>query len=140
MMVFHHAVGEILLLRVAAHVLKRQHGDGGPVGEQESGFRLFRWSIADRLACGPLRFPNCTDETEALARQCLDQALFLAGIADRSSRGIQARRKRPIGHDTAVPNGIDEIVFADHARPVSDQVIEQVEYLWRYGNEVRPAI
>src|ERR1700733_10073705 len=27
--VFHHAISEILLLGVAAHVVERQHGDGG---------------------------------------------------------------------------------------------------------------
>src|ERR1700730_8749863 len=33
--IFPHAVGEILLLRIAAHVLERQHCDGGLVGERE---------------------------------------------------------------------------------------------------------
>ena len=53
---------------------------------------------------------------------------------------IQTRRKRCIGHDAAVPNGVDEVVLADDALPVADQVIEQVEYLWRDGDDVRPAI
>ena len=88
----------------------------------------------------PLCFPHWSDETEALARQCLDQALFLTGIADRSPGGVQARRKRRIGHDTAVPNGVDKVVFADDALPAADQVIEQVEYLWCDGDDVRPAM
>ena len=54
--------------------------------------------------------------------------------------GIQAGRQRRIGHDTPVPNGVDEVVFADDALPVADQVIEQVEYLWRDGDDVRPAM
>src|SRR5258708_6690837 len=41
-----HAVGEIFLFRIAAHVLKRQHGDGGFVGEHE-GLR----SLGRRLCC-----------------------------------------------------------------------------------------
>ena len=35
--VLDHAVGEIFLLRVAAHVLERQHGDRRLVGERERG-------------------------------------------------------------------------------------------------------
>ena len=66
--------------------------------------------------------------------------MFFAGIADRSPGGVQARRKRRIGHDTTVPNGVDEVVFADDALPVADQVIEQVEYLWCGGDDVRPAM
>ena len=41
---------------------------------------------------------------------------------------------------TPVPNGVDEVVFADDALPVADQIIEQVEYLWRDGDDVRPAM
>ena len=38
------------------------------------------------------------------------------------------------------PPGVDEVVFADDALPVADQVIQQVEYLWRNGDNVRPAM
>src|SRR5665213_3732366 len=41
--VFRHTVGEIFLLGVAAHVLKRQHGDGRLVGQREH-----RWRFRDR--------------------------------------------------------------------------------------------
>ena len=34
----------------------------------------------------------------------------------------------------------DEVVFTDDALPVADQVVEQVEYLWRDGDDVRPAM
>ena len=53
-----------------------------------------------------LRFLNCTDKSEAFARQCLDEALFLARVTDCAPSGIQARRKRRFGHDTTVPNGL----------------------------------
>ncbi len=65
---------------------------------------------------------------------------MLAGIADRIPRDIQAGRQRRFGHDPTIPNGIDEFVFADHSLPVTDQVVEQVEYLWRDGDDVRPAM
>ena len=92
------------------------------------------------LACGPLRFPNRTDETKALARQRLDQALFLTGIADCSPGGIQARCQRRVGYAAPIPNGFDEVVLADNSLPVADQVIDQVKYLWRDGDDVCPAM
>jgi hypothetical protein len=46
--------------------------------------------------CGPLRFVHHAYETETFARQRFDQALFLAGIADRAPGVIQAGRQRRI--------------------------------------------
>src|SRR5438105_13918575 len=96
--------------------------------------------LCDFSTCGTLRFPHRTDETEALAWQGFDEALFLAGIADRVSCHIQAGGQSRIGHDAPIPNGADEVVFTDDALPVADQIIEQVEHLWRDGDHVRPAV
>src|SRR5258708_14884627 len=98
-----------------------------------------------RVVCGCLarwlrRILHWSDETEALARQCFDEALFLAGIADSASGDIQAGRQGCIGDNTPVPNGADEVVFTDDTLPVADQVIEQVEYLRCDGDDVRPAM
>ena len=109
--------------------------------EAKDGSRLFHRTVsADRSRQRVSRFQHGSDETEALSRQCLDQALFLAGIADRAPRGIQARCQRCIGHAAPVPNGADEVVLADDALPVADQIIEQVEYLWRDGDDFRAAM
>src|SRR3979409_1074781 len=62
------------------------------------------------------------------------------GIAGGRPGDIQAGRQRRIGHAAPVPNDVDEVVLADDALPVADQVIEQVEYLWRDGDDVRPAM
>jgi hypothetical protein len=66
------------------------------------------------------RFLDCSDETEALARQCLDEALFLAGIADRNPGGIQAGCQSRVGYAAPIPNGFDEVVFADNSFPVAE--------------------
>ena len=87
-----------------------------------------------------MRLQDRSDETEALAWQGLDQALSLAGIADRAPGGIQPGRQRRIGHAAPVPDGVDQVVLADDALPVADQEIEQVEYLWRDGDGVRAAM
>jgi hypothetical protein len=43
MILLHHAVGEILLLWVAAHVLERQHRDRRLVGQREWDRGQLRW-------------------------------------------------------------------------------------------------
>ena len=40
-----------------------------------------------------LLLPHRSDKAKALPRQCLDEALFLARIADGASSGIQAGRE-----------------------------------------------
>ena len=76
---------------------------------------------------------SCEDSDE-----CLDQALFFAGIADRSTGGIELGGQRCIGHAAPDPN--HEVVLAGNALPVANQVFEKVEYLWRDGDDVRSAM
>src|SRR6516165_171476 len=45
-----HAIREILLLGIAAHVLERQHGDGGLVGEREWVFGQHAWRNHPKVA------------------------------------------------------------------------------------------
>jgi hypothetical protein len=66
--------------------------------------------------------------------------LLFAGIADHASRSVQASRQRRVGHDTSLPDCAHEVVFADNALPVADQVFEQIENLWCDGDDVRPAM
>src|SRR6185437_12436224 len=78
------AVGEILLLRIAAHVHKGKHGDAGPVGERHGGTRLTdlirRWSdCMSQFVC--LR-AHATDKAETLARDGTYQLLVLAAVAN----------------------------------------------------------
>ena len=47
-----------------------------------------------RRSCGRLLFLHCANEAEALARQCLDQALFVTVVTDCGPSGIQAGRQR----------------------------------------------
>src|SRR5260370_1481347 len=140
-------IREIFLLGIVAEIGEWQHENGQSrghcpilLGDCWSGFRRFYRTIGDLRSWGPLRFPHCTDETEALAWQSFDEALFVPGIADCAAGDIQAGRQRPVGDDTAVPNGVDEVVFTDDALPIADQVVEQCEYLWRDGDDVRAAI
>ena len=133
-----HSVSEVFLLGIAGHVLKRKYGDGDGrlVGERKSAFgRIARIWVRNFS-----RLPHLSDETEALARKRLDKALLLTGIADGSADSVQAGRKRSIGHNATIPNCVDELVLADDALPVSDQVFEQIEHLWCNGNDLCPAM
>jgi hypothetical protein len=122
--VIYHAVGEIFLFRIGAQVGEGENGDRGFIGERKSGFWHFFQIAGDCRACRSLRFPHLSNETKALARQGLDEALLIPGIADCTPGDIQARRQCRIGHATPVPDGFNKIVFADHKLPVPDQVVE----------------
>ena len=89
------AVGEILLLRISAHVDEGEHGNGGTVGKWQSRARQLVDFI--RLWTGGMcRFgivwlrAHGADKAEALARDGAYQLLVLAAVADRRSRGIDA--------------------------------------------------
>ena len=86
-----------------------------------------------------LGFLHVSDEAESLPWQRLDQALPLPGIADCSPDDVQARRQRCIRHAPPLPDRVDQVVLADDALPVADQVIEEVEDLWRNGDHLHPA-
>ena len=78
----------------------------------------------------PLIFDNPADEAEALARQCPDYLLPFAGVADGGPGRIETGRQCGIRDNAAVPDCADDVVFADHAFPIADQVVKQVEHLW----------
>jgi hypothetical protein len=61
--------------------------------------------LSGSARAGPRHYPHRTHEAEALARQCLDEALFLAVIADRAAGCIEAGRQRRVGNDAALPYG-----------------------------------
>ncbi len=94
-------------------------------------------SDADRGVC---RFgavwlrAHDADEAKALARDGADQLLVLAAVADRLARGVDAAGQRRIRHDPAAPDRSDEIILADDAVAVLQQVNQQVEHLRLDGN------
>ena len=70
-------------------------------------------------------------ETKALSWKCFDKTLLRAGVADRASDGVQPGRQRRIRYNPTIPNRVYEIVLADDAIPAADQILEQIENLWR---------
>jgi hypothetical protein len=129
---------EIFLLGVAAQVGERHHGDRRLVGDSEGPCR-FRRDVRHGCRVGSLRVAYDADEADALAWKGLDQTLCLAAVADRAPRRIDARSKRRFGNDAAMPDGCDEIVPADHAILVADQVFQEIEDLRLDRNQIGAA-
>ncbi len=134
--VLHHPVSEIVLVRLSAQVQKRQHRNGRLVGKSK------RWRIACRStdrhdADRVLDIPDLTDKAHALARDGADQALLAAAVAERLARRIDMTCEGGFGDDPTTPNRLQQIVLADHALAVPDQVQQQVEDLRRQRNFFR---
>ena len=94
---------------------------------------------ASRWPRHPPALPAPSHETIALPRQRLDQTLFLTVIADRTSGHIQAGRQCRVRDDAPVPYGRNQIVLADNASSISDEVVEEIKHLRRNGNHVQSA-
>ncbi len=110
------------------------------VGKCEDRFRRLPLDVGDRRGGGAMSFLHRTDEAIAPPRQRLDQPLFLPGIANRGSSGIQPGRQRDIRHAPPLPNGCDELVLANDALAVANKIVEQVKGLWRQGDDVCVAV
>ena len=129
------AVREILLLRIVAHVDEGQHCDGGTVGQRQRGPRPLVESIQRRSCCGRRRLvafrrrADCANEAMAFARDGSDQLLVLAGVAERLPRGVNPTAQGCIRNNTALPDRGDEIVFADNALTILDEVDQHIEDL-----------
>jgi hypothetical protein len=77
------------------------------------------------------------DETYALAGKRADDVLVLAVVAHRLACRIDAAGQRRFGHDPSVPHSLDEIVLADDAVAVAQEVDQQVEHLRLDRNQRR---
>jgi hypothetical protein len=123
------SVGEVLLFWVATNVLERQDGNRRLVWERQRRIRRGRTRVcyryADRLVV--ILF-YVSDEPEALARQCLEQALLLAIVRDCRPDRIDTGGQRRVRDDASLPNGGDEFVFAYDALTVLDHIGQEIEH------------
>jgi hypothetical protein len=72
---------------------------------------------------------DLADEAKAFAGNRLDQGLVGTGVADRMPDRIDAAGERRLGHDSPFPDGVEQIILADHSITVVDQIDEQIEDL-----------
>ena len=89
----------------------------------------------------PRFLTDVADETDAFARQRLDQPLPFAGVADRAARRVDPIEQRGLRDDAPAPDRGQQIILADHAVAVPDQVNEEIEDLGldRHQGSVRGA-
>ena len=62
-----------------------------------------------------------------------DEALLLAAVADRAPGGIDAAGQGRLRHNAAIPNCANQIILADDALAVADQILQKVENLGSTG-------
>ena len=84
---FDHAIGQVVLGRVPAHVLERQYRDGWAA--ERNGERGAHWRSG-----GGLRGAHVPDETEALAGDGADQPLRGAVVSHRLACRVDATGQR----------------------------------------------
>src|SRR5207247_2274593 len=100
-------------------------GRGAEVDFVAQIVRCFR-----RLGCAGLRLlADLADEADALARNRADEALLLAAVADRLARRVDSAGERRVRDDASAPHPRDEVVLADHAVAVLQEINQEVEDL-----------
>jgi hypothetical protein len=101
--------------------------------ERQRGSWLFDRHRSGWRARVAVIFAHRANEAEAFPLERLDPMLLLAAVANRAAGHVQARRYRGVGDDAPLPDGRDQVIFADDALSVADQIEEKVENLWRNG-------
>ena len=106
----------------------------GLSGSASAGPRLFCFCRRSGLC---IAWPvHGADEANSLAGNGADEPLFLAVVADRVSGGVDAAVQRRVRDDSSSPHQRNEIVPADHAIAVFQQVNQQVEHLRLHRHQV----
>src|SRR5262249_26514752 len=72
---------------------------------------------------------DVADEPKATLVHRANETLVVAAVAERAPCGADAGAQRCLRHDTAPPNRIEQLVFADDPVAVTDEVTEQIEHL-----------
>ena len=116
-----HAVGEILLLGVSAHVLERQYRERGLIGREPRIRRLVRARSLVRS------FGDLADETDALAVEGADETLRCAVVAQGPARRVDPGGQRGFRDDPPVPDGFEQIVLDDDTSAVADEKYQEIE-------------
>jgi hypothetical protein len=116
--------GSSLMLVKGSTAMPGGRAAPGPSG----GFTGFTAMRALRWDC-LLTLAQLADETEPFSRYGTDQVLMPAVVADCPPRGVDPARERRFRNDPSLPDGVDQIVFADDTIMVFHEIHQQVEYL-----------
>ncbi len=103
------------------------------VGRERLGRCLLRGTVC------ALSFRHVANEAEALARNCAEQLLLLAIVTDGLAYRIDVAGERRFRDDATGPHGLEQMILADDAVTILQQIEQQVEDLRAYGDGVRGA-
>src|SRR5262245_24677935 len=81
-------------------------------------------------------FANLADEAKPLAGDGADQSLLIAAVADRTPHSGDPAAQRGIRNDAAIPHVRDQILLADHALAVLDEIVEEIKNLRLDGDGI----
>jgi hypothetical protein len=84
--------------------------------------------LSSSVVNGSSVLANIAHETETFARECADQLLVFAVVANRQAKSMDSPSQRGVGNSAAGPDSSDQIVLADHAMAIVEQVVEQIEH------------
>ncbi len=84
-----------------------------------NGERLGRGTVGRLLV-----LPHCSKEPHALTRKGLDQALLCSAVANRGPDGIDTSAQCGFRNDPSTPDCPDQVISADDAVAIADQVFQ----------------
>jgi hypothetical protein len=99
------------------------------------GARYFPWREPFPLAS----FFDLADKAKSLARKRADQTLPLAVVADSVADRVDLAAERGFRNDSAAPNGGHQVILADDALAILNEIQQEIEGLRLGGNERSPA-
>ncbi|MCY1235083.1 hypothetical protein D9M72_476870 [compost metagenome] len=129
--VLHHAIGEIVLFRVPAQVVERQHGNGRLFREDKHDWwrflRIDGGGFVDAWSIGLARLPrpagpDFANEAVTLAGDRANEALLLSAIADRLANRVDMAGDGRFRDDPAAPHCLEQVILADDSIAVADQM------------------
>ena len=134
------AIAEIVGVRLLAQVHERQHRDGR-LARRDRRLKALLFDLPIRclrrfIGRRSCRFLDLADEAKPAPMDRLDQRLPVAIIADRFPRGVDPAAQRGLRHDPAIPDRVEQFVFADYAIAVSHKVHQQVVDLRFHMNDL----
>ena len=110
------AVGEMLLIRVAAQIVERQHRNGRLVRQRKHGRRRGR-RLAD--------WRRFSDEAVTAAVQRLDIPRPPRMVAERLAQFLDARHQRGIAHGDLGPHRAEQLLLGDDLAGTAGHVGQQ---------------
>jgi hypothetical protein len=98
---------------------------------------ISRFAHGEPVSCASLF--DLADKAKPLARQRAEEALPLAVVADSVAHRVDLAAEGGFRHDAAGPYRGEEVILADHALAILNEIEQEIEGLRLGGDQRRPA-